>query len=84
LSNPTFFNNLLATITGDVTFVRADSTELRRWGLTAGLTNYAAAYATGLLVARRLLKKVGLDKTYGGAGKVDGEDYTVEKDFKEG
>jgi len=48
--------------------------------LTAGLTNYAAAYATGLLVARRLLKKVGMDATYKGAAKVDGEDYTVEKD----
>jgi len=73
-----------ATIQGDVSFIRADSSELKKWGLTAGLTNYAAAYATGLLVARRLLKKVGLDKTYAGNGKVDGEDYTVEKDHKEG
>jgi len=32
------------------------------------------------LVARRLLKKVGMDSTYKGAAKVDGEDYTVEKD----
>jgi len=73
-----------ATIQGDVTFVRADSSELKRWGLTAGLTNYAAAYCTGLLVARRLLKKVGLDKNYSGAAKIDGEDYTVEKDHKDG
>jgi len=72
-----------ATIQGDFTFVSADSTELRRFGLTAGLTNYAAAYATGLLVARRLLKKVGIDKLYSGAPKVDGEDYSVEKDAKE-
>jgi len=72
-----------ATIQGDFTFVSADSTELRRFGLTAGLNNYPAAYATGLLVARRLLKKVGMDKLYSGAAKVDGEDYSVEKDAKE-
>jgi len=71
---------IYATIEGDVVFSRADSSELKKWGLTAGLTNYAAAYATGLLVARRLLKKVGMDSTYKGAAKVDGEDYTVEKD----
>lgn len=29
-----------------------------------GLTNYAAAYCTGLLVARRMLNKLGLDKHY--------------------
>jgi len=34
----------------------ADSTELKRYGLTAGLTNYSSAYCTGLLLARRLLK----------------------------
>jgi len=41
------------------------------------LTNYAAAYATGLLAARRLLKKVGLDKIYAGNAKIDGEDFSV-------
>jgi len=51
--------------------------------LTAGLKNYAAAYATGLLLARRLLKKQGLGDLYKGAAKVDGEDYDVEKDAKE-
>jgi large subunit ribosomal protein L5e len=44
-----------STIAGDRVKASADSTELRRFGLTAGLTNYAAAYATGLLTARRLL-----------------------------
>ena len=29
-----------------------------------GLTNYAAAYCTGLLLARRVLAKLGLDKHY--------------------
>jgi hypothetical protein len=31
-----------------------------------GLTNYAASYCTGLLLARRLLKKLGLDAKYEG------------------
>jgi len=75
---------IYATILGDITYCRADSTELKKWGLTAGLTNYAAAYCTGLLVARRLLKKAGLDKQYGGAAKVDGEDYDVVTAHKEG
>ncbi len=32
--------------------------ELPRYGIKVGLTNYAAAYCTGLLIARRLLKKL--------------------------
>ena len=58
-----------ATIQGDKVFTSADSNELRRFGVTAGLTNYASSYATGLLVARRLLKKVGLDGMYEGNTK---------------
>jgi large subunit ribosomal protein L5e len=42
------------------------------------LTNYASAYATGLLLARRLLKKLKLDKVYDGVKKVDGAEYNVE------
>jgi len=44
------------------------------------LTNYAACYATGLLVARRLLTKIGLDKIYIGAKAIDGNDYDVAAD----
>lgn len=44
-----------STIAGDKVKTSADSFELRKFGLTAGLTNYASAYATGLLCARRLL-----------------------------
>jgi large subunit ribosomal protein L5e len=44
-----------STIAGDRVKVSADSYELKRFGLEAGLTNFAAAYATGLLTARRLL-----------------------------
>lgn len=34
---------------------QASSKELPRYGVNVGLKNYAAAYCTGLLVARRLL-----------------------------
>jgi large subunit ribosomal protein L5e len=73
---------IYATIKGDRVLCAADSTELKRFGLDPGLTNYAACYATGLLVARRLLNKTGLDKLYAGAKKVDGEDYDVQNDVK--
>lgn len=71
-----------ATIQGDKIFCAADSSELKKWGLTTGLSNYASAYATGLLLARRLLKKVGLDTVYEGNKKY-GEDYDVSKDEKD-
>lgn len=74
---------IYATITGDKILASADSTELRRYGLTAGLTNYAAAYATGLLLARRLLKKTNLDTLYKGAQKIDGNDYDVNTEVKD-
>lgn len=54
----------------------AYSHELPRYGIKLGLTNYAAAYATGLLLARRLLKKLNLDKRFTGV-KATGEDYHV-------
>jgi len=73
---------IYATIQGDRVLAAADSRELKKFGLEAGLTNYAACYATGLLVARRLLNKTGLDKLYAGAKKVDGEDYDVQNDVK--
>ena len=65
---------MYAKITGDICLTAAYSHELPRYGITVGLTNWAAAYATGLLAARRLLKKLGLDETYTGAlkGAVDG------------
>ena len=36
----------------------AYSHELPKYGITVGLTNYAAAYCTGLLLARRVRKSV--------------------------
>jgi large subunit ribosomal protein L5e len=44
-----------STIEGDLIRAQAISTELKKYGLTAGLTNYSASYATGLLCSRRLL-----------------------------
>jgi large subunit ribosomal protein L5e len=74
---------IYATIQGDRTMCQADSQELRRYGITAGLTNYAAAYATGLLVARRLLTLKNMAKIYEGQVKVDGKLFSVWDDIKE-
>merc|ERR1712232_1037442 len=60
-------------IDGDRILTQASSKELPRYGLSCGLKNYAAAYCTGLLVARRLLQKIGLDDVYEGNVEVDGE-----------
>ncbi|KAL4809361.1 hypothetical protein BDV18DRAFT_157116 [Aspergillus unguis] len=60
-------------ITGDKVFASAYSHELKRYGITNGLTNWAAAYATGLLLARRTLKKLGLDEDFTGVEEPDGE-----------
>ena len=59
-------------VDGDRILAQANSQELPRYGLKVGLKNYAAAYCTGLLVARRLLQKVGLDDVYEGNSEVDG------------
>lgn len=56
----------------------AYSHELPRYGVKCGLTNYASAYATGLLLARRLLKKLKLDGVYAGAKEANGAEYHVE------
>jgi len=74
---------IYATIQGDRTITQADSQELRRFGITAGLTNYASAYATGLLVARRLLTLKNMAKIYEGQVKVDGKMFSVWDDIKE-
>lgn len=67
-----------ARIVGDVVVCAAYSHELPRYGVKVGLTNYAAAYCTGLLLARRLLKKFKLDGIYKGKEEADGEEYYVE------
>jgi len=66
-----------AKIQGDAIMAAAYSHELTRYGMPVSLTSYAAAYATGLLLARRLLNKLKLDQ-YTGQTEVNGEDYHVE------
>jgi large subunit ribosomal protein L5e len=68
-----------AKVEGDAVLAAAYSHELPKFGLPAkiGLTNYAAAYATGLLLARRVLTKLGLADIYKGAAEATGEDYNV-------
>lgn len=43
-----------AKIEGDMVIVAAYGHELPRYGVKVGLTNYSAAYCTGLLLARRV------------------------------
>ena len=62
-----------ADICGDRVLCAASSKELPNYGLKMGLKNFAAAYCTGLLCARRLLKKTGLDELYAGNEEPDGE-----------
>ena len=71
-----------AEIIGDRVLCAATSAELPRYGVKLGLTNYAAAYCTGLLVARRLLTKLGMAEMYKGNEKVDGEVKTCEGEKK--
>jgi large subunit ribosomal protein L5e len=74
---------IYSTMTGDRVLCAAESDELRQHGLTAGLTNYSAAYCTGLLLARRLLKQVGLADMYKSNSDVNGEYYNVDDDVQD-
>jgi len=65
-----------ADLTHDVCIASAYSHELKRYGIKVGLTNYAAAYCTGLLLARRINAKFNLE--YDGQTEIDGEDFIVE------
>lgn len=67
-----------ARIEGDVVICAAYAHELPKYGVKVGLTNYAAAYCTGLLLARRLLNKFNLDKIYEGNEEINGDEYLVE------
>ncbi|XP_057544561.1 60S ribosomal protein L5-like [Amaranthus tricolor] len=67
-----------ASIAGDLVLCSAYAHELPRYGLEVGLTNYAAAYCTGLLLARRVLQKLEMDQEYEGNVEASGEDYSVE------
>jgi large subunit ribosomal protein L5e len=69
---------IYATLQGDKVLAQADSFELKRYGLTVGLKNYPAAYCTGLLLGRRTLQKLGLDKLYPGNVEVNATTSKVE------
>jgi len=67
-----------ATIEGDIILASAYAHELPHFGIAHGLTNYAAAYATGLLLARRALKSLGLDEKYEGS-EANGEYFLIDE-----
>ncbi|KAH1129141.1 hypothetical protein J1N35_000519 [Gossypium stocksii] len=67
-----------ASISGDIVLAAAYSHELPHYGLEVGLTNYAAAYCVGLLLARRVLKQLEMDTEYEGNVEATGDDFTVE------
>merc|ERR1711991_490143 len=50
------------------------------FGLKVGLSNFCAAYCTGLLCARRILRLKGLDKKYPGVEEVTGEPFELKED----
>jgi len=72
-----------STIEGDRVLSAADSFELKNYKITVGLNNYAAAYCTGLLLARRVLKQLQLDKSFEGVKDATGAEYHVEEDEKD-
>merc|ERR1719510_2185934 len=67
-----------AKLEGDVIIAAAYAHELPNYGVKVGLTNYAAAYCTGLLIARRLLTTLNLHEIYAGNPDADGEEFNVE------
>jgi len=67
-----------ARIEGDIVISAAYSHELPKYGVTCGLTNYAACYCTGLLLARRTLALINMADKYEGQVEVDGAMYSVE------
>lgn len=72
-----------ATIGGDKVVCQATSSELSKFGVPVGHKNYAAAYCTGLLIARRTLKKFGQDGMIKGKETLDGEEFHVEEEETE-
>jgi large subunit ribosomal protein L5e len=69
---------IYAKLQGDFVLAHASSKELAQYGIKHGLTNWTAAYATGLLVARRALGKLGLADKYEGFEEPTGELQLVE------
>jgi len=71
---------IYATISSDIVLASAYAHELPRFGLkVTKCKDYAASYATGLLLARRVLTKLGLATQYVGQEKPDGAHFIVEE-----
>ena len=51
-----------------------------RYGVKAGLTNYASAYCTGLLLARRLLTQLNMAAKFDGKTDLEEEDSSFTPD----
>jgi len=75
---------IYATLTGDRVVSHADSGELPRYGVKLGLTNYPAAYCTGLLLARRTLKVFEMEEMFEGMTEVTGEYHENEPEDDDG
>jgi len=71
-------------IAGDQVLMAAYSHELPAFGIKVGLTNYAAAYATGLLLARRTLTKLNIAQAFPGAKEATGAFKAVRTKKDEG
>merc|ERR1712039_940558 len=54
-----------------------------KYGVPCGFTNYAACYATGLLIARRALTIVGLADSITGVEEANAEEFHVEDEDNE-
>lgn len=70
---------IFAKVKGDVVLAAAYAHELPGYGIKVGLTNYSAAYATGLLLARRVLTKLNIADKYVGVTAADGKHFLVEE-----
>ena len=73
-----------ASVDKDQVYACANSSELSKYGLTIGLKNYAAAYCTGLLVARRALAKMNLADKYEGNTEIDGKVVKINVEGRDG
>ena len=73
---------VVAHLDHDETLCQANSVELKRYGIQFGLANYAAAYATGLLCARRFLQKLNLTEIYDKIAEKEEEDEDDRRPFK--
>ena len=83
MSSPHAATLSFSNSSSDKVLAHANSAELGRYGVKVGLKNYAAAYCTGLLCARRLLDTVGLADVYKGTLTYENDDDDDDDDDDE-